>query len=177
MDRCKIQDKIAGCRLCSFIDKPPCIHRIYERFLPSKVRVLVVSESPPPGRKPDYLYNLGHSDRLRSVLAIVFQVEQSQVVNELVNKGIFWTTAVKCRPPSKRCIEEMRRNCTWILEEEIRELRPVKIVALGKTAWESLAEIKVEKAVIEKDYHPLYIARFKRERLGNLREKLLSILQ
>lgn len=169
-----IEKIIASCKKCIFIDKPPCIYHVYKRFLPGIVKVLVVSESPPPGNKSDYLYNLDHSDRLRKVLARIFNIPSTEVINYLVKNNIFWTTAVKCRPISKKYIEIMRRNCLYILDLEIKELKPRKIIALGTIARKSVNELRIENIPIEKHYHPLYLARFHKNNLQSLRSLILG---
>ena len=167
-----IHDLIASCRKCEFVDKPFCTQRVYERFLPKRLRVLVVSESPPPGQKPDYLYNLSHPDRLRRVLAKTFGTQEAQLTSFLVKHGIFWTTAVKCRPPSKKEVEAMRKNCLEVLRLELEKLKPKRVVALGKVALNSLGELGVTPA--GKHHHPLYLARFRRRELGILKDLILG---
>ncbi len=168
-----IEREIFRCSACRFIDKPYCIYGPYRRFLPEDVRVLVVSESPPPGKKPDFIYNIQHFDRLRNVLARVFGVRQEEVPEFLKRNGIFWSTAVKCRPPSKSDIEKMRRNCTRILRFEIEVLKPKKIVALGVVAQKSLSEISPDIEIV-KHYHPLYLARFRKRELPVLKKLILE---
>lgn len=169
-----VQEVICSCKKCVVVDKPPCIYRIYDEYLPGKVRVLVVSESPPPGFKSDYIYNVSRRDRLRQVLAVVFGVPQDRVTDLLVENGVFWSTAVKCRPVSKGYIESMRRNCVDILDLEIKHLTPKKILALGVVAWKSIEELNVEGIPIVKHYHPLYLARFDRGRLPVLKRLILG---
>lgn len=173
MDPSSIREAVESCRKCVVIDKPPCIYRVYEKFLPTSIETLVVSESPPPGRKEDYIYNLGSRDRLRSVLAYILGVREDSVPEKLLNHKIFWTTAVKCRPISKSMIESMRRNCVPILELEVVSLSPKRILALGTVAWKSIEELEV-KVPVEKFYHPLYLARFRRGEFWKLKKLLLN---
>lgn len=148
---------IKNCDLCSgmYIDKPCLTHNIYHKFMPSRLAALVVSESPPPGNKKDYLYNIFNRDNLRDVLAKILGLNNSEVVYYLVSKRIFWTTAVKCRPRDKNSIEAMRKNCVNILRFEINTLNPSLIVAFGKTAQKSIREIRPRAEVFETN-HPLY---------------------
>ncbi len=175
MNPVEVQEAIMRCRRCSYIDKPPCRFRIYENYVPPVVRVLVVSESPPPGRKDDYIYNTSRRDRLRSALAKAFQVPENQVIGVLLEHGVFWSTAVKCRPLSKSVLEEMRRNCLEILTVEVETLRPERIVALGTMAWKSVEDLGLEERLrVDRHYHPLYLARFQRHRLGELKQLILG---
>ncbi len=155
------------------MDKPPVKYKIYEEFLPSEVSLLVISESPPPGEKPDYLYNLGHPDRLRSLLSKVLGVPEKEVPAFLKSRGIFWTVAVKCRPRSKRDLKEMERNCLEVLREEIYALKPRRILALGKVAERGIRKIEPEFPV-SFDRHPLYMARFEREGLKRIKRELMG---
>ena len=170
----EVHDVIASCDRCSFIDKPPCIYKVYERFLPDNVRVLVVSESPPPGYKHSYIYNLDYNDRLRRVLAKTFHVPEGKLIEYLMKNNIFWTTAVKCRPLSKKHIEYMRRNCLDILSFEINILKPEKITALGRTAWRSIDELRIKDISVRKYYHPLYLARFMGDGLEVLKSFIIN---
>ena len=171
----RLHEAIENCHKCKFIDKPPCKFMIYHRFLPSKVKTLVISESPPPGFKDSYIYNLNCRDRLRNVLAKAFNVSESEVVGILIDHGVFWTTAIKCRPPSFRDLEFMRRNCLDILRFEIEVLKPNRILALGsRVAWKSIRDLKVASIPVIMDYHPLYIARFRRDRLKSLAMEIIG---
>jgi len=169
-----VERMIRECKKCRVTGKPFIEHRVYKQFLPSRVRVLVVSESPPPGAKEDYLYNLACRDRLRVALGKAFNVNEKKVPATLMEKRVFWTTAVKCRPPSRKHIEAMRRNCLSILEKEIRELRPQKIVALGTTAWRSISELGIKEIPVVRGYHPLYTIRFRRQELSKLKDLILD---
>ena len=169
-----IEKVILQCSKCRVVDKPPCIFKVYRKYLPNNLRTLIVSESPPPGLKSDYLYNLSHGDRLRNILAKVFKVNEKEVVNILTKKGIFWTTAIKCRPYSRRELEFMRRNCREILLYEIKSLNPKKIVALGTIAWKTLDELNIQDIQVYKYYHPLYLARFNKQNLETLKRIILD---
>ena len=170
-----LHEIIESCNKCIYIDKPPCIYRIYEKFLPRRVKTLVISESPPPGLKKSYIYNLNYTDRLRRVLAKAFNITQDKVINLLLENSIFWTTAIKCRPPTFKHLEVMRRNCLEILRIEIEILKPKKIIALGKrVAWKSVDQLNIKCVKVMKEHHPLHIVRFKREKLPLLKKIILD---
>ncbi|MEM0380698.1 MAG: uracil-DNA glycosylase family protein [Desulfurococcaceae archaeon] len=157
--------KIKKCNLCRglYVDKPCIIHRIYDKYLPSKPLVFVVSESPPPGFKQDYLYNNFRKDNLRIVLSRIFNIDERDVIEYLVKKHVFWSTAVKCRPlysdrnKKNKYVEIMRRNCREILSYEINVLKPEITVALGNVALKSFREIGLKPDF--QAYHPLYYRR------------------
>lgn len=161
---------IEDCNKCEIVDKPFVKYRVYEKYLPNKVETLVISESPPPGFKNDFIYNIEHFDRLRQVLSKIFNISEREIVEFLKSNGIFWTTAIKCRPKRKKNLEMMRRNCLEVLRSEIECLNPSKIIVLGKIAWKSINDLKIENVSILRHYHPLYLARFKKTRLTELRE-------
>ena len=91
-----------------------------------------------------------------------------------MSKGVFITNSVKCRPPSRKYIEEMRKKCVEILDKEIKLLKPEKIVAFGKCAKTSLKELKIP-ATLEIP-HPNYIVRFENYKIMYYRELLLKLL-
>ncbi|NPA71058.1 MAG: hypothetical protein GXO26_09650 [Crenarchaeota archaeon] len=169
----KIIEEIEKCHRCEFIDKPYVKYEPYLKYLPDDVRILIVSESPPPGLKDDFIYNLSCRDRLRRVLAYVLNIDDNHVPTFLKINNIFWTTAIKCRPLDRKRIEEMRRNCVQILRKEIEILRPGLIIALGKVAWRSIDEISPNVKIV-REYHPLYIWRFQRSRLSVIKYLLMG---
>ncbi len=156
---------ISKCNKCAFVDRPFIEYKIYRRYLPSKVKILIISESPPPGEKPDHLYNLSSRDRLRKFLLKMLKLEDEEsLIQYFLNNNIFWTNAIKCRPPSRSYIERMRRNCLEILKKEVELIRPTKIIAAGLTAQRSVRDLRLhEKFRVICTYHPLYIARFRRD--------------
>ena len=169
---------ISNCNRCKYIDKPYVKYRVYDRYLPDRVRVLVISESPPPGFKDSYLYNTNARDRLRRLLSKLMDVSEDEVLNELYSHGVFWTTAVKCRPYSRRYINVMRRNCISILRFEVKILKPEIIIALGKVADKSINDIidALSYCRVMKFHHPLYISRFEKYRLKEFRDVICRIL-
>ncbi len=170
----EIEKEIEQCDECTIIDKPYVKYGPYMKYLPATTTILVVSESPPPGKKQDFIYNIDSRDRLREVLSHIFHVNEKEIPQYLRSKMIFWSTAVKCRPISKAYIEEMRKKCVKILRKEIEILSPKIIIALGKVAWKSIDEIRPRELTILKHYHPLYIWRFQRHRINELRNLLLN---
>ncbi len=149
---------------CNFIDKPFVEHSVYYRY--SDVNVLVLSESPPPGKKPDFLYNLGHRDRLRKTLAKFFGLSEEELIRRLINRGVLWDMAVRCRPPSRRALAEMARRCSYVTKLVIEKLKPARVVVLGSVAKNQIEEVakicSYRPREIVHDYHPLYVIRFRR---------------
>ena len=182
----RLESRIASCRRCPFVDKPFLLHRVYS-WLPSRVRVLAIGESPPPGRKEGSLYNLESFDRLRLSLSLLLGVRMEEVLETLRSSSIFFTAAVKCRPPDRRSLEGMRRNCVPLLKGELELLRPERVVAMGRFASASVGEIlglrppedlrgvvKERKGGMEVFFtpHPNYLFRFGRDLIGEVRKTL-----
>ncbi len=173
-----LRRRIATCHLCRFVDKPFISHRVYA-WLPEKTHTLAIGESPPPGRKAGSLYNLDTFDRLRLSLKFILGIKGDKRVLEALRKqGVFITAAVKCRPPNRDSLKEMRKKCVKHLRAEISLLQPKRIVAMGRMASASICEIfnleqprsvryptKLEAKRTEIFFlpHPNYIFRFARE--------------
>jgi uracil-DNA glycosylase len=184
----RLEEGIRKCNLCNYVDKPFLKQSVYS-WLPEKVRVLAIGESPPPGRKEGSLYNLQRFDRLRLSLSLILKVEPREVLQFLRRSGVFFTASVKCRPPTRKSLPEMRKNCVPRLIEEIEVLRPQKIVAMGRFASTSIGEIykipvpreltKISSArcrdlEIFFTPHPNYVFRFARELSSKIAKILLE---
>ncbi len=176
-----IEKIILSCDKCStVVDKPYVLYNPYRRYLPNRVRLLIISESPPPGHKRDFIYNLESRDRLRNVMSRILEVRDVELPEYLKNNGIFWSTAIKCRPLDKRYLEDMRKKCVDILRHEIELLRPNAILALGRVAWRSIDEClrdsPMRSITVYRHYHPLYLYRFRRDKLCEIRNLIIRIL-
>lgn len=163
----KLVNLIKNCSKCDklVIDKPCIRYKVYREYMPPRPIILVVSESPPPGMKRDYLYNVNHKDRLRLALAKTFNVEEAEVLEYLRDKHILWSTAIKCRPRSKDYIKSLRVSCLPILRAELELIQPAVAVTLGITAISSFKDLGIKPHYI--GYHPLYYMRT--NRLNELR--------
>ncbi|MCS7131952.1 MAG: hypothetical protein NZ934_04415, partial [Hadesarchaea archaeon] len=93
----ELERRVSSCHRCTFVDKPFLLHRVYS-WLPRRVRVLAIGESPPPGEKVGSLYCLETFDRLRLSLKLILGVEgEREVLETLKGSSAFFTAAVKCR--------------------------------------------------------------------------------
>lgn len=184
----KLERAVGSCRLCRFVDQPFLLDRVYS-WLPERVRVLAIGESPPPGRKVGSLYHLEGFDRLRLSLSLILGVRMEEVLETLRRHGVFFTAAVKCRPPDRRSIEGMRRNCVPLLQGELETLRPRRVVAMGRFASASVCELlglsppddqraiswtRVGEREVFFTPHPNHLFRFRRELCPWVREVLLG---
>jgi len=159
-----VEKLVRECRKCRFIDKPFLTHGVYERYRGIAIEVLVISESPPPGNKPDFLYNTGHRDRLRKVLSKYLGIEEERLLEEMRNRGVLWDMAARCRPPSKRDVVAMAMNCTSVTIAEIEALKPRTVIALGTVARKQLSRAlsacSYKPVEVYEERHPLYVVRF-----------------
>lgn len=183
----ELERRVSSCYRCSYVDKPFLLHRAYS-WLPRRVRVLAIGESPPPGKKVNSLYHLESFDRLRLSLKLILGVrEEREVLETLRRFSTFLTAAVKCRPPSRESIESMRGNCLPLLKGELEDLRPRTVVAMGRYASASLCELlglsppRDQREIMKTEVggkeifftpHPNYLFRFGR----NLAEEVKKIL-
>ncbi len=179
----ELLEALEACRKCDFIDKPFLVHGAYEWWLPGEVKLLLIAESPPPGQKPDFFYNLGAPDRLRRNLKAILglEVPDTEVPRWLRESGIFLTSAVKCRPirpggwaRDERLLRQMALNCTAILDLELRALRPKKVVVMGKVA--ELASGTLGLRPYRTFPHPNYIVRFRRELIPAVRKAVFDAI-
>jgi len=186
--RMLLEKEIQSCRLCRYVDKPFLKSSAY-CWLPERVRVLAIGESPPPGKKESSLYNLKVFDRLRLSLSLILGVETGRVLGTLKEAGVFFTASIKCRPPDRKSLMGMRRNCVPKLADEIRLLAPRRIVAMGRFASSSVCEIlklapppslheisAIRSRGVEIFFtpHPNYVFRFARTLAPQLSEILLG---
>ena len=176
-----LQLSVCTCNSCEqhyIVGKPFCEFKVYTQWLPDRVDKLIVSESPPPGPKKDFLYNLHSKDRLRKFLSKIFNVDEKDVLSFLKCRNMFWSMAVKCRPVSRRVIPRLCKRCVEILVQEIDLLKPRTLILLGNVArdlWNvAKNHVKHMPSQIRYMYHPLYIVRFRQDLLGRLVDILLK---
>ncbi|HDI02003.1 MAG TPA: hypothetical protein ENF78_06225 [Candidatus Bathyarchaeota archaeon] len=176
-------EAIGNCSRCPFIDKPFLLYGVYENWLPRKVKVLLVAESPPPGPKADFFYNLALPDRLRRNIRTILglPIGEKEVPAWLKNAGAFLTCAVKCRPyqgratyRDEKAIRLMAIRCAPILALEVKALRPGKVILLGRIAEAAASVIGLEPYA--RLPHPNFMVRFRRDLMPEARATILSAL-
>jgi len=174
---------IGDCSRCPFVDKPFLLYRVYEQWVPKKVKLLLVAESPPPGPKGDFFYNLALPDRLRRNMRAILglPVGEKEVPIWLKRAGAFLTCAVKCRPlqggagyRDERTIRLMALRCARTLALEIKALRPEKVLLMGRVAELAANVLGLEAYAVFP--HPNFIIRFKRELMAELRAAIFNAL-
>ena len=180
-----LEEAIRACGKCEVLGKPFVEHAVYRLWLPREVRLLLVAESPPPGQKEDFFYNLDRPDRLRRNLRAILGLElgDAGLLEWLREHGIFLTGAVKCRPRrpergyrDERLLKRMALNCSDVLALELELLKPERVLALGRVARTLIEHLRPDVPV---DFfpHPNYIVRFKRDVMPALREAISRALR
>ncbi len=179
----ELVEAIRSCRRCVFTGKPFLAHEVYERWLPKRVKLLLIAESPPPGRKRTFFYNLDVPDRLRRNMRAILglEVPDHGVLSWMKDSGIFLTAAIKCRPirpedkaRDERLLRHMAFCCSDILALEVKVLKPEKIMLMGR-----IAELAAKMAGLrpcEVFPHPNYVVRFRRDLIPVIREAILRAI-
>jgi len=175
--------ELRACSRCPFIDKPFLLHDVYGSWVPDEVELLLITESPPPGPKPDFFYNLGRPDRLRRNLKAILGlgVPERYVPAWLKDHGAFLTNAVKCRPVrpggkprDEGLLRRMALNCSPILAHELGVLRPKKVLVLGRIAQLSSEALGLRPYAVFP--HPNFVVRFRRDLIPIMREAIMKAL-
>lgn len=143
----------------------PCypLSRFVKGEGPLSTRVMLVGEA--PGREEDIQGRpfVGGAGRTLNYLLTTAGISRGEV---------YITNVVKCRPPNNRTpTPEEVQKCLPLLEEEIRQIMPTHIVALGEVAataltgkdlsWRGMIVpwAKDARVSVLITYHPAYIMR------------------
>ncbi len=190
-----LEEAVNKCHLCTVVDKPYAKYEVYTHWLPSITEKLIITESPPPGIKENFFYNLNFNDRLRSILKKFLKLEKLndlEFLNFLKERRIFLTNSIKCRPFSKRDLETLRSRCTYLLAREVKVIRPRIIIVMGVTALKSLSQVLGVNFTLGKDKyfkthnfnnlevitmpHPLHVWRFLHDKIDEVSNILRTFL-
>lgn len=156
----KIHQKLENCKLCKL--SKGRTHIVFGEGNP-KAELMFVGEG--PGETEDLQARpfVGRAGKLLDKMIEAMGVKREDV---------YIANIVKCRPPENRVPEDEEMNtCTPFLLEQIAAVRPKVVVALGKTASQSL--LKTETPISElrgklqkfagiqlvPTYHPAYLLR------------------
>jgi uracil-DNA glycosylase len=127
----KISDKIkCASSPCKDIDKnsytlPPA------EIDPPKIRILMITEAP-PNEKADYFYASGSPFYLQTTLqAFKDAGENVSSMHDIIERGVYITTAIKCGKTGYAVSSETMKNCAELLEQEIALFPNVKALLLG----------------------------------------------
>lgn len=150
--------EIKNCRRCiearpvykeiiNTVNKPCIEFDVFGKWMPEKVKLLFIAESP-PRRDPYYFYNdktMGDLKRELFKLLNIHEGDAFSGLRKFRENGFFLMDTVKCRCDKRGrssipqiIVQTCSRN---FLGREIDELKPQKICVLGKTALAGLGEV------------------------------------
>jgi uracil-DNA glycosylase len=127
----KITDKINCPRFpCADIDKNSYVIPPAE-IDPVKIKIIMITEAP-PNNKADYFYAAGIPFYLQTTLqAFQDAGENVSSMQDILNLGVYITTAIKCGKTGYAVSPETMKNCVELLEREIALFPNVKAFLLG----------------------------------------------
>ncbi|MGD2246996.1 MAG: uracil-DNA glycosylase family protein [Candidatus Methanofastidiosia archaeon] len=124
----------------------PCTDIIPDRYTipdieinPKTITMLMISEAPSPD-PDDYFYASGTPFYLETTLHAFEQAGSSiSSLNDILERGIYITTAVKCGKTTYSLSAKTIKNCSSLLEEEINLFPQLKVLLLmGDVAIKAL---------------------------------------
>jgi uracil-DNA glycosylase len=98
---------------------------------PVKIKILMITEAP-PNAKADYFYADGNPFYLQTTLqAFKDAGENVSSMQDILNLGVYITTAIKCGKTQYAISPATMKNCTKLLEQEIALFPNIKAFILG----------------------------------------------
>lgn len=143
----KIGEKIKCVNFpCTDIDKNSYI-------LPSgdidveKIKILMITEAP-PSDKADYFYAAGNPFYLQTTLQAFRDAgEGVSSMQDILDRGVYITTAIKCGKTRYAVSPDTMKNCTVMLEKEIALFSNIKVFMLmGDVAIKMMNDIWKKQA-------------------------------
>jgi uracil-DNA glycosylase len=98
---------------------------------PASIKIIMITEVP-PNNKTDYFYASGNPFYLQTTLQ-AFRDAGAEVnsMQDILNLGVYITTAIKCSKKQYAISPATMKNCTKLLEQEIALFPNVKAFILG----------------------------------------------
>jgi len=135
----KIGDKIK-CSDFPCADIDVASHNIpYKEIAPRTIQILMVTEAPPPD-KDDYFYASGNPFYLQTTVQ-AFNDAGIDVsgMQEILDLGVYITTAVKCGKTQYSISTDTVKNCSKILEQELTIFSNVRaFLVMGDVAIKAM---------------------------------------
>jgi len=105
---------------------------------PEKIRVIMISEAPPEDVS-DYFYAQGNPFYTQTTIQAFNDAGlDASSMKDVLNLGVYVTTAIKCAKTAYSVSAETMENCSRILEKEIDLFPKIKsILLMGDTAIKS----------------------------------------
>lgn len=107
-----------------------------------KVRVLMITEAP-PNEKADYFYSTGNPFYLQTIIQ-AFRDAGTAVssMQDILDLGVYITTAIKCGKTQYTISPETMRNCSKVLEQELALFPAIKaFMLMGDVAIKMMNDI------------------------------------
>jgi uracil-DNA glycosylase family 4 len=107
-----------------------------------KIKILMITEAP-PNDKADYFYAAGSPFYLQTTLQ-AFRDAGENVTSmlDIINLGVYITTAIKCAKTQYAVSPETMKNCSELLDQEIALFPNVKVLMLmGDVAIKMMNDI------------------------------------
>jgi hypothetical protein len=114
---------------CQDVDKTKFIIPQVE-ITPENIRMIMISEAAPPAHT-DYYY-AGKESLFGQTTVQAFNEAgiQAESIDDLVEKGVYFTTAIKCGKQGYTVKASTIKNCSHHLEEELALFSNVKVIML-----------------------------------------------
>ena len=127
----KITDKIKCAGFpCTDIDKKTFIVPPVD-IDPARIKILMITEAPPPD-KADFFYAPGEPFYLQTTLQAFREAGvKVQSMKDILDLGVYITTAIKCAKASLTVSPETIKNCSALLEKEVALFPSVRVFFLG----------------------------------------------
>jgi len=105
---------------------------------PGKIRIVMISEVPPLDPK-DYFYSSGNPFYIETTKQAFSDAGYPiNSINDILNLGLYITTAVKCAKTGSSISIDIIKECSFILEEELKLFPNAKAyILLGDVAIKS----------------------------------------
>jgi len=114
----------------------------YLEINPDKIKIVMISEVPPLDLK-DYFYSLGNPFYMETTKE-AFRDSGCTInsIQDILNLGVYITTAVKCAKTGTSISTDTIKECSFILEEELKLFPKAKAyLLLGDVAIKSFIYI------------------------------------
>ena len=114
----------------------------YKEVDPEQIRVLMIAEAP-PADKEDYLYADGNPFHLQTTVQAFHDAGVDiSTMQEILDLGVFITTAIKCAKRQYSISSQTIKNCSGLLEKEVSLFSNIEVFMLmGDVAIKSMNSI------------------------------------
>jgi uracil-DNA glycosylase len=126
----KVSDKIECTDFpCSDVDKRGYVVP-WTEIDPGRIRVIMITEAP-PNEKADYFYSAGNPFYLETLVeAFKDAGNDASSMGDILNLGVYVTTAIKCGKTRYAISQETMKNCSRLLEREVALFPTIKVFML-----------------------------------------------